>query len=455
MGPADLDYTALIPLLAPHEGAPRWRVAWSGGLDSTVLLHLLTVYRQQRPLAPPLLAIHVNHQLQADAADWAAHCSELARSLGVPLRQPTVSVSSSGAGLEADARHARYAALEAGMAPGEVVLFAHHRDDQAETVMLRLLRGSGLAGLQGMPRQRAMGRGTLVRPLLPWGRTALEAYARRHRLTWVEDPSNSDLRQDRNFLRQQVMPLLASRWPDSVASLVRAAGHLEDADRALESLLPPLPLWINRFGDVGLSLDTLLAAEDAVASLQLRRWLRDRGLLVPESRPLKEFLRQLRGDGNRVRLCGGAWVLERFAGAVFLLPATLPECGPPATLVPGTRVALPAGSLALEPAAEGPALRLEAGEVLRLHWRRGGERLLLPGRAGHRRLKTLLQDAGVPPWWRQRLPLLYLGDELLAVGDLWLSQSSRYCARGGEGCWRPRWTPALATPKEPLSPHAD
>lgn len=450
MGPADLDYTALIPLLEPHEGAPRWRVAWSGGLDSTVLLHLLSVYRQHRPLAPPLLAIHVNHQLQPDAAGWAAHCCELARTLGVPLRNLTVSVNSTGAGLEADARHARYPALEAGMAPGEVVLFAHHRDDQAETVLLRLLRGSGLAGLQGMPRQRAMGRGTLLRPLLPWGRAELEAYARRHRLTWVEDPSNVDPRQDRNFLRQQVLPLLASRWPDSVASLVRAAGHLEDADRALEALLPPLPRCSNRFGDAGLILEDLLSAEDAVASLQLRRWLRGRGLLVPESRPLKEFLRQLRGDGRRVRLSGGDWVLERFAGAVFLLPATLPACDASVTLLPGEGIALPAGGLALEPAVEQPGLRLAEGEVLRLQWRNGGERLLLPGRQGHRRLKTLLQDAGVPPWWRERLPLLYLGDEMLAVGDLWLCQSSRYCGQGGAGCWRPRWTPALPTPGGPF-----
>lgn len=457
MRSADLDYTALIPLLAPLEGAPRWRVAWSGGLDSTVLLHLLTIYRTRRPLAPPLLAVHVNHQLQPAAADWAEHCRKVAGALSLPLRSSAIEVSASGAGLEADARHARYAALEEGLAPGEVVMFAHHRDDQAETVLLRLLRGSGVTGLQGMPRQRPMGRGQLLRPLLPWSRSQLEAYARCHGLNWIEDPSNSDLRHDRNFLRAQVMPLLASRWPDSQGALLRAAAHLEEVDRALEALLPPLPRVCNRWGDCGLDLEALLASPDSVVLLQLRRWLREQGLQAPDSRALRELLRQLRAGGARARLATGNWALERFGAGLFLLPAPLPQPlhAEPVPLQPGRTLALPFGRMGLEPAGGQPGFRLAPGETPQLRWRGGGERLRLPGREGSRALKKLLQEEGVPPWWRQRLPLVFLGEELLAVADLWLCASSRYAATGGRHCWRPVWEPRLAPLRGALSPRPD
>lgn len=436
----DLDIDALIPLLEPLEQAPRWRVAWSGGLDSTVLLHLLTVYRAHRRRAPPLLALHVNHQLQPAAADWAEHCARLGEELAVPLRRVAVAVTDSGSGLEADARHARYAALADGLAPGEVVLLAHHRDDQAETVLLRVLRGSGLVGLQGMPFRRALGRGSLARPLLAWPRSALESYARRHRLSWVEDPSNQDTRHDRNFLRRRVLPLLAERWPDSPAALTRAADHLREADRALEALLPEPVACRSRLGDPGLVLDALLAADDPVVLLQLRRWLRRLSLPLPDAAPLREFLRQLRGGGAHVRLQCGGRALQRYANGVFLLPQgqSVPEA--PVRIAPADGVvALPAGRLQLRPAGASPGLQLAGGESLEVAWRRGGVRLQLPGRSGSRSLKKLLQAAGIPPWWRDQLPLLYLGEELLAVADLWLCDSSRYRPEGGEQCWRPAW----------------
>ena len=447
MHPAQLDYTALIPLLEPLEQAPRWRIAWSGGLDSSVLLHLLTIYRSRRRRTPPLLALHVNHQLQAAADDWAEHCAQLAQALAVPLRTCRVEVSLSGAGLEADARHARYTALAAGLAPGEVVMLAHHRDDQSETVLLRLLRGSGLAGLQGMPARRALGRGELLRPLLAWPRSALEDYARRHRLRWIDDPSNLDGRHDRNFLRQQVLPLLDSRWPDAGSALVRAAEHLRDAGEALDALLPALQDSRSALGDPGVVLAALLQESDAVALLQLRRWLRETGLPAPQASTLREFLRQLRaGGGQAACMRFGDWMLQRFGPALYLLPATLPSLEAGRTVAPGQHLSLATGSLTLLPATTGAGLRLQAGERLQIRSRSGGERLRLPGRAGHRSLKKLLNEAGIPPWWRERLPLLYLEDELVAVAGMWLCDSSRLQPAGGADCWRPEWRPHIQQP---------
>jgi len=224
----------LLQILAPWRSAPAWHIAFSGGLDSTVLLHLLATLAKTDTF-PPLSAIHVHHGLQAAADAWPAHCRAVCDALGVPLQVIRVQVRP-GASLERAAREARYQAFAEVTGAGELLITGQHRDDQAETLLFRLLRGAGVRGLAAMPVQRPLAGGYLVRPLLDVSRADLEAYAREHQLTWVEDPSNADPRFSRNYLRHHVFPRLIERWPQAVSTMARSAEHLSEAQGLLDEL---------------------------------------------------------------------------------------------------------------------------------------------------------------------------------------------------------------------------
>jgi len=220
--------------LTPWLHAPAWYIAFSGGLDSTVLLHLLAHHARNHP-TPPLRAVHIHHGLQSAADAWPAHCQAICDPLGIELQVIPVRVGP-GASREQAARDARYAAFKQLLGPGDVLFTAQHRDDQAETVLLRLLRGAGLRGLSAMPGQRSLGQGYLARPLLDTSRQRLHDYACAHRLQWIEDPSNADLGFDRNYLRREVMPRLQQRWPQASQNLARGAQHLGEALGLLDEL---------------------------------------------------------------------------------------------------------------------------------------------------------------------------------------------------------------------------
>ena len=219
---------------------PDWRarpllVAFSGGPDSTALLlalhELLEESGRER-----LRAAHVDHGLQNEAAGWVEHCRAAAGVLGVPLTCCEVEVRADGRGVEAAARRARYAALKTLMQPGECLLTAHHQDDQWETVLLRMLRGTGVAGLAGIRESRAFGDGWLLRPLLDVPRAELRAWLEQRGASYIEDPSNRDTGFDRSFLRNEVIPLLRARWPGGGATagrLARLAGETRELLRAL------------------------------------------------------------------------------------------------------------------------------------------------------------------------------------------------------------------------------
>ncbi|RJG10147.1 tRNA lysidine(34) synthetase TilS [Pseudomonas cavernicola] len=406
----------LLARLAPWRDAPAWRIAFSGGLDSTVLLHLLARLAKREAL-PPLSAIHIHHGLQAAADAWPQHCQKVCADLGVPLQVRHVQVATS-ASLERAAREARYAAFIESLADAEVLLTAQHRDDQAETLLFRLLRGAGVRGLAGMPNSRPLGRGWLLRPLLECSRAELEAYAHEQGLSWVEDPSNHDTQFSRNYLRHQVLPQLTAHWPQAVVTLARSAAHLREAQGLLDELaeldlagaqtpsaFPWLPL-------PSLALEPLLALSAARQRNALRHWLAPLTLL-PDSEHWAgwEDLRDAAvGAAPIWRLAQGE--LRRADGRLWWLsgdwlqkdPQALPwrDCKQPLTL-PGN------GCLRLQ--GRGPT-----GE-LQVRYRQGGEVLLLPGR-GHRDLKRLLNEARLPAFVRGRLPLLYCADELLAVANL-------------------------------------
>ena len=405
----------LLSSLKPWLDAPAWRVAFSGGLDSTVLLHAL-VQLAGRHRFPPISAIHIHHGLQSVADAWPEHCQRFCRQLGVPLQVVHVQVAP-GASQERAAREARYAAFASALEAGELLLTAQHRDDQAETLLFRLLRGSGVRGLSGMPESRVLGSGLLLRPLLAVGRAELEGWAAAHQLQWINDPSNQCLDHSRNYLRHQVVPVLQQRWPQASGNIARAAAHLGEAQSLLDELAvmdllaarassdwPWLPL-------PSLDLQILRSLSPARQRNALRHWLVPFTALpdtdhwagwqslrdaVADASPCWRLAGgELHRAGGRVWWLSGAW-LEPVAG-VFAWQDTSS-----ALMLPGN------GLVRLEGARQG---------IFEVRYRQGGEAMCLPGR-GRRDLKRLLNEVAVPGFARSRLPLLYLNGELIAVANM-------------------------------------
>ncbi len=403
----------------------RYVVAFSGGLDSTVLLHALVSLRGAPGI--PIIAIHVDHGLQEDAGAWALHCKETAENLGVDYRCRSVIVQlESGKGPEASARDARYAALHAELEYDDWLLSAHHREDQAETLLLNLVRGSGPAGIAGIGAIRRFGPGWLARPLLAIDRASLLDYAKAEALQWVDDPSNVDRRFDRNFLRHEVLPRLKSRWPDISARLQRSAQHAGEAS-ALLANLAEIDLEFLGGRPERLPISSLLELPVARQRNLLRYALRCLGLSTPTAMQLSRIQNELipaREDAQPLVSWPGASV-RRYRDGLYLLPEKLIESPQPIRVSTGD-VALGAGLGVLQfvpGAARGLSESLFDHEI-RVRFRQGGEQFQPEGQEHTRKLKKLLQQEGVVPWMRDRLPLVYAGDELIAVGDLWLAAAA-------------------------------
>lgn len=389
--------------------ARRYIVAFSGGLDSGVLVHALRDPRAR--LGLPLLAVHVDHGLSPAAGDWAAHCLSFCSARDIALDMVRLELRCDpGESLEACARNARYAALAERMSPGDAVLTAHHRDDQAETFLLHALRGSGVDGLASMPPARPLGDGWLLRPLLDFDRADLEGFARREGLSWVEDHTNEEVRFDRNYLRHMVLPLLRKRWPACAAALARSAAHCgEAAGLAREQAVSDLRGLAD--GDI-LPVAPLAALPPGRQRAVLREWLSIRGLPLPDSRRLHELQRQVTtASRDRQPLCTWAGVEVRcWRGCLYAGPAIGPLPG-------GIRLSWDGTDL-LELPGELGTLELQGATRpgrLEVRFREGGETCARDG--CHRPLKKLLQELSVPPWQRPRVPLVYLDGELAAVGD--------------------------------------
>lgn len=427
--------------LLQAEPSGRFCVAFSGGVDSTVLMQAMAALAG-RHAGLELRALHVEHGLHPDAGAWARHCQEAAARFHVPLRVLQVRIPvEPPQGLEAAARDARYAALEAGIAPGEMLLTAQHRDDQAETLLLQLLRGAGPRGLAGMPATRAFGQGAHLRPLLDFDRGELVTYARQAGLEWLEDPANRDDRFARSYLRLHVMPLLRARWPAVAASFARAAGHQAEANALIEQTAARAARSL--LNDGCLRVDGLSRLDVPLRREVLRHWIRDRGLSVPSSRKLGTVLEQMldcRPDATPCVTWPGA-ELRRYRNRLYL-SMPLPARGmsvQPSTWLLDDPFELPAGLGSLHAqAASGAGIRLPQGErSLQVAFRRGGERIRPAGAAHRRPLKKLLQEQGIVPWMRDRLPLLYFASGLAAVADLWVAHA--HAAQAGEAGWRIEW----------------
>ena len=388
----------------------RLAVAYSGGLDSTVLLH--TAVRA----APPVMAVHVNHGVHPDADRWQAHCEAVCRTHGIELLSQRVEVAAGN--VEAQARHARYQAFDRLLGAGDLLLLAHHQDDQAETVLMRLAQGRGAAT---MPRARRLpGGAALLRPFLSLPKRDLRAAAEEFGVAWLEDPSNADSAFDRNFLRHEVLPHLTERWPGLNAALARAGNAQGDTQALLRHLLDREALPLNDL-------------PPELRSLALRAWLARFNEQDASERALAEFSAQFdaRADAQpELRLRRGC--LRRWRGAAHYVPPP-PDLASCYELQPPGALRLPHGELVVERAvSEG----FQAQGALTVRFRRGGERVRPAG--GSRSLKRAMQDAGLPPWARSSHPLLYSGDALVAVPGIALAASGGVAAGLR---WRAAWTP--------------
>lgn len=411
-------------------------VAFSGGLDSSVLLHALA--QQPSLRARGLRALHVDHGLHPQSRDWADRCMQVCAALAVPVSVRRVRVDAgSGSGLEAAARDARYAAFEADLRPGEWLALAHHRDDQVETVLLRLLRGSGSAALGGMARLRPLGPGRLWRPLLELPRSALEAYATEHRLEWVDDPANVDPRHDRTVLRRELLPMLRARWPGADAALARSARLLREDAARLDQLDRQQLAILQGLDPATLSLPGLAALAPPGRRAVLRLWLGELGLPTPPAAVIDRVDAELlaaRGDATPCLAWPGA-ELRRYRDCLFAMaPQGELETGWNRRWDGHAPLQLPRGFGTLH--LLGAPLRFDP--PLTVAPRRGGERLVLPGRRHHTPLKDALQQLGIPPWQRARLPLVHASDgSLLAVGDLLHADAWTAQAQGRVLRWSP------------------
>lgn len=427
-------FDAIAKALPPLDDG-TYVVAFSGGVDSTVLLHVLT------RLCPSgtVRAAHIQHNLQPDAPNWAKHCQDQAAELGVPIAVHSVTVATDGRhGPEAAAREARYDALQADMQPGDVLLTAHHADDQAQTFLLQALRGSGLRGLAAMPERCSFGTGWHVRPLLGSTREQIQQYAEEQALDWVNDPSNEDASVDRAYLNTHVWPLIRQHWPAAATTLSRSAHWCSQGSEQVQTdAADDLAQCADTSTDC-LLLSRLTQLPQQRRFELIRYWLDTLGLPPPQLQHVQEIEANClvsRCDAQPVVSWRGVEVRRYQDGLFAMAPLSAVDSSWSAAWTPPTSMLLPDGSkLSAEPGVGG----LPQDMTYQVRLRQGGERVHLPRRAHTTSLKSALQQAGVPPWQRERLPLIIHEQVIVAVADLWICEG--FSTGPNESGWLPHWS---------------
>ncbi|MDX2219923.1 MAG: tRNA lysidine(34) synthetase TilS [Burkholderiales bacterium] len=432
---------AVASALAAHVGAHEHVcVALSGGMDSVVLLDAVANIRND------VSAVHVHHGLSPNADEWAKFCQHLCETRGIPLAVHRVSVDVKGQGIEAAARAARYAVYST--VDARWILQGHHADDAAETLLLRLNRGTGLRGLAGIPMSRALGpTRRLLRPFLRLPRAVLREYSQARKLEWIEDESNHDTRLDRNFLRNTVVPALSARFPHWRENWLRAADHVREAYGLLEDLAKL---------DAGeapqqLSLVRLRALSSERLRNVLRYFLAVHGAELPDTGHLADIERRIRGCGSEsvLGIRVGERALMHYRGELFCTPARcLSE--PADVLRPfhaGETLSIPElqGTLHFDPVMGSGIVRSSTGmEPMVVRGQGQPAAMRLSHKRPTRTLKNLFQEAGVPPWERAWLPRIFLGNDLVWVAGIGIA--AHYQAAPGEPGLQPRWEPWSSGP---------
>lgn len=445
----------LNPLFAQFGEQRHVLLGFSGGLDSSVLLHLLVCLRDK--LIPDLMirAIHIHHGLNPLADTWVRHCQQQCEQWNIPLEVVRVNIDARHTGIEAAARTVRYQAFASHLAANEVLVTAQHLDDQCETFLLALKRGSGPAGLSAMAAKMPFAHSQLWRPLLAFSRETLENYAQVQRLQWIEDDSNQDDRFDRNFLRLRILPLLTQRWPHFAQAAARSASLCAEQEQLLDELLADNLQQLQN-ADGALSIEGLLLASEVKRAAILRRWLAGGGALMPSQSQLQRLWLEVamaRQDAEP-QLILGTHQVRRFRQYLYLLSPLaeirIPhlswakvQAAPDGMAVVPKPLILPTnlGVLSFthegEQAIKPPAL----GEEISIRFGLQGD-IKIVGRQHSRQSKKIWQELGIPPWQRERIPLLYFGEQLIAAAGVFVTQAGQ--AQENEPCWYLHWAkPAL------------
>jgi len=384
-------------------------LAYSGGLDSHVLLDIVA----KLELKQTIRAIHIHHGLQSIADQWVQHCQDTCDKLNIQLSIKYLQLKpKTGESIEALAREQRYQAFSQLLNSGDYLLTAQHADDQAETLLLQLLRGAGSAGLAAMPAQRSLGKGVLLRPLLKCSQADLRTYAKDQQLHWIEDPSNQDLQFDRNYLRQQIMPLLTARWPGAVKSLGRSALHQADNLKLLEQMAAQ-DYKQCCLGDKRLSIPKLQSLNSRRQQQLLRYWIKQAGFTMPNQARLHSLQQSLGGGHDRqLLLQWQQYEIRSYRQALYIQPQLPPAPKPQQGLIwedLQMPLDLPLGQLQITDNID----FWQSLAPLEIRFRQGGERLTYYRQ--EKTLKNLLQSSGIVPWLRPYLPLVYQDKTLIAI----------------------------------------
>ena len=411
--PPGLHSSHLLEKLKRFPAPNKYWVGFSGGTDSTALLQALFECRAE--LNAPLHALHFHHGLQAEAGDWQEHCRAFCAERDIPFQSERLQVPGNGSGnLEEAARNARYRAVARIIGTGELYLTAHHAEDQAETLFLNLMRGSGIEGLAGIPELRSLEQGWVARPLLDVRRETLVEFLRQRNIGWLEDPSNRDTRFDRNYLRLELFPMLEKRWPGITQRLERTARNARATSQALGVFIE------NQSGDLlqdnlKMPVHKLLELSGEMQPLILRQWLRRHEVpMLPETR-LREFLGQLAGAqiDHQSEVQWEDWMIKHYRQDLWLHRRKAVLSCPEKDWTSGNELDIGADSGTLK--LEGPEVDIPQG------WsvgpRRAKARIRPLEHGPSHKLKHFFQSASIPPWLRQGVPVLYWDDEPVALGD--------------------------------------
>ncbi|NDO81437.1 tRNA lysidine(34) synthetase TilS [Citrobacter sp. NCU1] len=396
-------------------------VAFSGGLDSTVLLHQLVQWRQQTPDLT-LRAIHVHHGLSPHADSWVAHCEAVCQQWQVPLVVERVQLEDKGLGIEAQARRARYDAFARTLLPGEVLVTAQHLDDQCETFLLALKRGSGPAGLSSMGERSSFAGSSLIRPLLMETHGALEQWAQAHELRWIEDESNQDDAYDRNFLRLRIIPLLQQRWPHFAGATARSAALCAEQESLLDELLADeVADCITPQGS--LQLEPLMAMSDARRAAILRRWLAAQNAPMPSRDGLERIWQEAALSREDASPClrFGEYEIRRYQSQLWWIKSVAGQSDTVLSWLSWqTPLRLPAGLGTVRLVTGGDLRTPRADEPVSIRFKASGL-LHIVGRNGGRKLKKIWQELGVPSWRRDTTPMLFYGETLIAAAGVFVT----------------------------------
>lgn len=412
-------------------------VAYSGGCDSHTLLHSLVALRSQ--INAEIKAVHINHGLSPLANEWEEHCRKTCDQLNVPYLAISVDASEKNKSPEEAARHARYAEWRKMLNKNEALLLAHHQDDQAETVLIQLLRGAGVKGLAAMPSQQNFAQGLLCRPMLGFSREEIYSYAVEHGLNWIDDPSNFDTDFDRNFLRHEVVPLLETRWPSLKKTLSRTASHQADANQLLTELA--FQDWHHVHDNNQINISKLLKLSVKRQRNVLRYWIADVcELILPDTVHLQRILSEVvtAAEDAQPEVIWGGGEVRRYQGLLYAQQKYIEQPSVMSLLWPDIKQPLGLNQPELTLSAKslvGRGLsqaKLKDAEIS-VKFRQGGESCRPAGRGQTHQLKKLFQEWKIPPWKRAITPLIYVNGELAEVVGYCYCEP--YAAVEGEPGW--------------------